>query len=65
MSPAVRPLKTAKQIAYEIGVSESTLRRMVKKGLVPVTKSGCRGRTSPLQIDRQTVHKLTLSNREE
>lgn len=53
-----RPLKTAKQIAHEIGVSESTLRRMVKKGLVPVTKSGCGGRTSPLQIEREALAHL-------
>lgn len=60
-----RPLKTAKQIAHEIGVSESTLRRMVKKGLVPVTKSGCGGRTSPLQIDRNAIRALSTPKEQE
>lgn len=50
-----RPLKTAKQIAHELGVCERTVTRMVRKGLLPATKGGCGGRTSPLVMERDAL----------
>jgi excisionase family DNA binding protein len=58
MTAPDRPLRTSKQIAHELGVSISTVGRMVRKGLLPATKVGCGGRTSPLQVDRRTLEKL-------
>ncbi|MFG1202224.1 helix-turn-helix domain-containing protein [Xanthobacter aminoxidans] len=55
MSSVVPPLKTAKQIAHALGVSERTVSRMVRKGLLPATKGGCGGRTSPLVIERKAL----------
>jgi len=55
MPPTNRPLKTAKQIAHELGVCERTVTRMVRKGLLPATKGGCGGRTSPLVIERDAL----------
>lgn len=50
-------IRGAKRIAHELGVSQSTLSRMVEKGLVPVRKGGCGGRTSPLVIDADALRK--------
>ncbi|MFG1373390.1 helix-turn-helix domain-containing protein [Xanthobacter oligotrophicus] len=58
MSNEARPLKTAKQIAHALGVSERTVGRMVRKGILPASKAGCGGRTSPLQMDRRALEKL-------
>ncbi|WP_035715463.1 helix-turn-helix domain-containing protein [Azorhizobium doebereinerae] len=58
MKPDVRTLKTSKQIAHELNVSTRTVSRMVAKGMLPVQKGGCGGRTSPLQIDRADLAKL-------
>lgn len=57
--PEARPLKTSKQIAHELNVSIRTVSRMVAKGILPVQKGGCGGRTSPLQIDREALGNLT------
>ncbi|MBE2181609.1 MAG: helix-turn-helix domain-containing protein [Chthoniobacterales bacterium] len=43
-------LRTSKQIAHALGVSERTVGRWVRKGFLPATKSGCGGRTSPLRL---------------
>ncbi len=48
-------LRTSKQIAYELGVCQRTVTRMVRKGLLPATKGGCGGRTSPLVIERDAL----------
>ncbi|WP_238121744.1 MULTISPECIES: helix-turn-helix domain-containing protein [unclassified Xanthobacter] len=53
-----RPLKTAKQIAHELGVCERTVTRMVRKGILPATKGGCGGRTSPLILEREALKNL-------
>lgn len=52
MAADVRPLKTVKQIAHALAVSEATVRRMKRRGVLPVTKAGCGGRTSPYIISR-------------
>lgn len=53
-----RLIRTSKQIAHELKVSERTVSRWVKKGLIPATKTGCGGRTSPLQVDRRAIERL-------
>ncbi|MFG1297534.1 helix-turn-helix domain-containing protein [Xanthobacter variabilis] len=63
MSTTDRPLKTTKQIAHALGVSERTVGRMVQKGVLPARKGGCGGRTSPLILDRQAVENLKLSRK--
>lgn len=55
MKSDIRPLKTVKVIAHELGVSDATVRRMAKAGILPVTKSGCGGRTSAYQIEREDL----------
>lgn len=51
-------LRTSKQIAHELGISIRTVGRMVRKGILPASKAGCGGRTSPLQVDRRALEKL-------
>ncbi|MFG1345245.1 helix-turn-helix domain-containing protein [Xanthobacter autotrophicus DSM 431] len=51
-------LRTSKQIAHELKVSTRTVTRWIQKGILPATKSGCSGRTSPLQVDRRALEKL-------
>lgn len=53
-----RPIRTSKQIAHELEVSTRTVSRWMKKGLLPATKAGCGGRTSPLLVDRRALEKL-------
>lgn len=55
MLPSDRPLKTSKQIAHELGVSQRTVGRMVRSGQLPATKGGCGGRTSPLILEREAL----------
>ncbi|MGU3496308.1 hypothetical protein ACLBXM_19890 [Xanthobacteraceae bacterium A53D] len=58
-------LRTTKVIAHEMGVSTRTIARMVKKGVLPVQKGGCGGRTSPLMISRDALIPLTTKNRKD
>ena len=58
MKPDARPLKTVKCIAHELGVSGATVRRMAKAGVLPVSKSGCGGRTSAYQMAREDLPHL-------
>jgi len=58
MKPETRPLKTVKCIAHELGVSGATVRRMAKAGVLPVSKSGCGGRTSAYEIAREDLARM-------
>ena len=53
-----RTLRTSKQIAHELGVSLRTVTRWTQKGILPATKTGSGGRTSPLQVDRRAIERL-------
>lgn len=46
----------AKSIAYELGVSTDTVRRMLRSGKLPAYKLN--GRTSPLRMTRAEADKL-------
>lgn len=51
-------IRGVKRIAYELGVSESTVKRMRKAGRLPeVTKAGCGGRTSPCVVKAEDLRK--------
>jgi len=58
MKSDLRPIRTLKCIAHELGVSSATVRRMVAKGRLPVTKGGVGGRTSPMLLDRRHLENL-------
>ncbi|MCL8385858.1 helix-turn-helix domain-containing protein [Xanthobacter aminoxidans] len=58
MSTSDRPIRTSKQIAHELGISQRTVTRWTQKGILPATKTGSGGRTSPLEVDRRAVEKL-------
>ncbi|WP_394101403.1 helix-turn-helix domain-containing protein [Xanthobacter wiegelii] len=58
MSAPDRPLRTSKQIAHELGVSQRTVTRWTQKGILPAVKTGSGGRTSPLVVDRRALEKL-------
>lgn len=58
MASGDRPLRTSKQIAHELGVSLRTVTRWTQKGILPATKAGSGGRTSPLQVDRRAIERL-------
>lgn len=46
------------QIAHALKCSESTARRMIRKGLVPVRKAGTGGLTSMVVADRKALEAL-------
>ena len=46
-----------KQAAYELNVSTSTLRRMIRAGKIPAQKIGLGGRTSPLIVKAEDIAK--------
>ena len=58
MAPGERPLRTSKQIAHELGISQRTVTRWTQKGILPATKTGSGGRTSPLEVDSRAIEKL-------
>ncbi len=52
-------LRTCKQIAHALGVSERTLKRMIRAGRLPAVQKGCSGgKTSPLVMPAAAVNGL-------
>ncbi|MDF2998705.1 MAG: Helix-turn-helix domain [Xanthobacteraceae bacterium] len=51
-------IRTAKQIAHELGCSPATVYRAVRAGKLPAVKGGQQGRTSRLQIERKALDDL-------
>lgn len=55
MSGAPSKLRTAKQIAHELGCSPATIYRMARKGVLPVQKGCSGGKTSRFEIERKSL----------
>lgn len=57
-------LRTAKQIAHELGCSPATVYRAVRAGKLPAVKGGQQGRTSRLQIERKALDVLKYGRKD-
>jgi len=55
MTAPLSKLRTAKQIAHELGCSPATVYRMARKGVLPVKKGCSGGRTSRLELDVKSL----------
>lgn len=52
-----RPIRSVRLIAKRLGVSESTARRYIAKGILPAHKIN--GRTSPFIVRQADIDRLT------
>lgn len=55
MSAPLSKLRTAKQIAHELGCSPATIYRLARKGVLLVQKGCSGGKTSRFEIERKSL----------
>lgn len=58
MTSASSTLRTAKQIAHEMGCSPATVYRLARSGKLPVSKGCSGGRTSRYELERKALDNL-------